>query len=120
MAMVWRPLILSLSVVVGMQVGVPRTLLASEASDRAHKLEEAGDSLGARDAFVKAVKTTPNDPELLAQYAELLERYHDPAARAQYRKAASIWQNDRKPKEAASARLRSPIWRYIKPWAGTT
>ncbi len=69
------------------------TLLASQATDRAHKLEDTGDSTGARAAYAEALKATPNDAELRAAWAEFLERYHDPAARAEYRKAAAGWKS---------------------------
>jgi len=60
---------------------------ASEALDQAHKLEESLYSTAAGEAFTKAVKMTPADAELLAGYAEFLERYHDASARAIYRRA---------------------------------
>src|SRR4051794_14873869 len=78
-------------------------LCASEALDRAHHLEDTGDSVAAREAFAAAVKTTPNDAELLDGYAEVLERYHDPAARSVYRRAAEAWKKDGKTPNAMGA-----------------
>ena len=61
-------------------------IAASDALDRAHKSEESGDSVAARELFVQSLRQTPRDAELLSGYAEFLERYHDPAAAATYRK----------------------------------
>ena len=55
-------------------------IAASDALDRAHKSEESGDSVAARELFVQSLRQTPRDAELLSGYAEFLERYHDPAA----------------------------------------
>ena len=77
--MILRSFLLTLTVVV--------SLPASEAFDRAHKFEETGDSVSAREEFRKAIKQTPNDTELAIGYAEFLERYHDGSARAEYRRA---------------------------------
>ena len=63
-------------------------LSASEAVDRAHKYEDAGDSAAARETYTKAIQATPNDPELLTGYAQILERYKDPGAREAWRKSA--------------------------------
>ncbi|HVW86111.1 MAG TPA: hypothetical protein VHB50_15585, partial [Bryobacteraceae bacterium] len=84
-------------------------LCASEAFDRAHHHEEAGDSAAARDVFVKALRQTPNDAELRSGYAEFLERYHDPAARDEYRKAVSAWKKDGKTPNAAAAARRAVL-----------
>ena len=84
-------------------------LCASEALDRAHHFEEAGDSAAAREAFTAAIRTTPNDAELLDGYAELLERYHDPAARALYRRAAEAWKKDGKTPNVLSACRRAVL-----------
>src|SRR5258707_3433968 len=64
---------------------------ANETVDRAGRLEDAGDSGAARDLYIKALRANANDPELLSGYASLLERYHDPAARAEYRRSAAAW-----------------------------
>ena len=68
-------------------------LAANETVDRASRMEEAGDSGAARDLYVKALRAAGNDPELLSGYASLLERYHDPAARAAWRRSAANWKN---------------------------
>jgi hypothetical protein len=99
--MILRPFFLSLSVVVSLQ--------ASEAFDRAHKFEEAGDSVSARQAFSAAIKQTPRDSELVNGYAEFLERYHDSAARAEYRRAATLLKNEGKIKDAAAAQRRAVL-----------
>jgi tetratricopeptide (TPR) repeat protein len=85
------------------------SLSASEALDRAHRFEEAGDSAAAREAFTSAIRMTPNDAELLEGYAELLERYHDPAARALYRRTAEVWKKDGKPPNALAAWRRAVL-----------
>ena len=79
-------------------------LQASVATDRAHKLEDQGDTTGARAAYVEALKATPNDAELRNAWAEFLERYHDSAARAEYRKAADGLKSSNKPAAIAAAR----------------
>jgi tetratricopeptide (TPR) repeat protein len=80
-------------------------LSANEAVDRAHKFEDAGDSAAARDVFSKALRASPNDPELVAGYAQILERYRDPDARDAYRKSAGLWKNaGRMPEAIQSAR----------------
>ena len=85
------------------------SLSASEALDRAHHFEEAGDSAAAREAFTAAIRMTPNDAELLGGYAELLERYHDPAARSLYRRTAEAWKKDGKTPNAISAWRRAVL-----------
>jgi hypothetical protein len=104
--MVLRSTILSLTVVF--------CLSASEALDQAHKFEEAGNSLEARQVFKRAIQQTPNDSELITGYAEFLERYHDPAARAQYRKAGSLWKAAGKTKDAAAAERRAVLLDLIE------
>ncbi len=42
----------------------------------------------ARDAYAKALRATPNDAEVVTGYAQILERYRDPAAREAWRKSA--------------------------------
>jgi hypothetical protein len=39
------------------------TLAANDAVDRAHKLEDAGNSAAARDAYTRARRTPPKDPQ---------------------------------------------------------
>jgi hypothetical protein len=103
--MILRSFIVSLTLV----TALPAPLLGSEALDRAHKFEEAGDSASAREAFAKAIQQTPRDAELVTGYAEFLERYHSLDARAQYRRAASLWKGDGKSKEAAGAARRAVL-----------
>lgn len=64
-------------------------LFASEATDRAHSLEESGNSAAARDAWNAAVKASPANPEVLTGAAEFLERVKDSRARAGWRAAAA-------------------------------
>ncbi|HKD05050.1 MAG TPA: hypothetical protein VKB79_04030 [Bryobacteraceae bacterium] len=85
------------------------SLSASEALDRAHKSEEAGDSAAAREIFLQSLKQTPRDAELQTAFAEFLERYRDPAARAHYRQAAAAWKADGKQQNAASAARRAVL-----------
>ena len=85
------------------------SLSGSEALDRAHKSEEVGDSIAARQIFSQSVKQTPRDAELLTGYAEFLERYHDADAAAEYRKAAAAWKADGKTTNAAAAARRAVL-----------
>jgi len=84
-------------------------LAASEAVDRIHKYEDSGNSAAARDAWIKAAKASPNDPEIAAGYAQFLERYRDPAAREAYRKSATLLKAAGKPQEAAQAAKRAVL-----------
>jgi hypothetical protein len=88
---------------------VTARLAASEATDRAHRFEDAGDSASARNLYTRALQATPNDAELRNAWAEFLERYHDPSARAEYRKAATAWKNAGKSTEATASARRSVI-----------
>jgi hypothetical protein len=88
----------------------PATLLwASDATERAHKLEDAGDSAASREVYTQALKITPNDGELCTAYAEFLERYHDSSARAEYRRAAGIWKKENQTREAAAVARRAVV-----------
>jgi hypothetical protein len=78
-------------------------LRANEAVDRAHRFEDAGDSAAARDAYAKALRATPNDAELVTGYAQLLERYRDPAAREAWRKSARLWKSAGRTQDALHA-----------------
>src|SRR5581483_5092732 len=89
-------------------------LSASEALDKAHQLEDAGDSIAARDLYAKAIRLTPNDAELLGGYADFLSRFHDPGAAAAYRKAASVWKADGKTQDAAAAARRAVLLDLIR------
>ncbi len=64
-------------------------LFANETVDRAQKFEDSGDLTAARDAYSRALRTAPRDPELLTGYARMLERYRDPGARELWRNAAA-------------------------------
>ncbi len=55
-------------------------------SDPIHKMEVAGDTVGARNALAHAVETNPRSVPALTAYAEFLDRYGDPAAREAYEK----------------------------------
>ena len=46
----------------------------------------SGDSAGARATLARAAENNPNDVSALANYAEFLERYGDPACREAYAK----------------------------------
>ena len=50
------------------------------------KMENSGDSAGARVALLRAVQASPNGVPALTQYAEFLERHADPGARDAYRR----------------------------------
>src|SRR5580658_6794721 len=65
-------------------------LSANDVVDRANKYEEAGDSTAAKEVYSRALQTSPRDPELLAGYAQTLERYKDPGAREAYRKVVAL------------------------------
>jgi hypothetical protein len=82
-------------------VGAGNGLFANEIVDRAHKFEDAGDSAAAKDVYAKALRSRPNDPEVLAGYAQVLERYKDPSARDAWRKSAAAWQAANRPQDAA-------------------
>ncbi len=78
-------------------------LRANDAVDRAHKYEDAGDFGAAREAFTKALQSTPNDAELVTAYAQLLERYKDPAARDEWLKSAGLWKSAGRTQDAVHA-----------------
>jgi hypothetical protein len=78
-------------------------LWANEAVDRARKLEDAGGSAGAREAFAQALRNAPGDAETLDGYAQFLERYKDPGAREAWRKSAAAWKKTGRTSEAAAA-----------------
>jgi hypothetical protein len=64
-------------------------LLASGATaasnlDQARKLEAAGDTAAARTLLARAAESNPSDPVALSEYAQFLDRYGDPGARAAY------------------------------------
>lgn len=82
---------------------------ADEALDRIHKLEDAGNSAGTKEAFQKAVRSAPDDAELLTGYASFLERYKDPGAREAYRHAATASQTTGKSESARSDERRAVL-----------
>jgi hypothetical protein len=84
-------------------------LSASDAVDRAHKLEDAGDSPGVREAYAKAIQANSNDPEIITGYAQMLERYRDPGAREAYRKSAALWRSAGKTQDAAKSAKRAVL-----------
>lgn len=84
-------------------------LSANEAVDRAQKSEDAGDSAAAREVYSKAIQATPNDPELLTGYAQILERYKDPGAREAWRKSAGLWKNAGRPQDALRSARRAVL-----------
>ncbi|MDE3195542.1 MAG: hypothetical protein KGN84_04310, partial [Acidobacteriota bacterium] len=88
---------------------VSLSLFASEATERAHKAEDAGDSAAARRVYTEALAQTPRDAELRAAYAAFLERYHDEKARGEYRAASVDYKADGKTKEAAEAMRRAVL-----------
>lgn len=84
-------------------------LFASEAVDRAHKYEDAGDSAGLREFYTKALQSSPSDPELLYGYAQALERYRDPGARQAYRRSADLWKNSGRAQDALAPERRAVL-----------
>ena len=63
---------------------------ATEALNRATQLEQSGEAAAARNELFNEVQRTPNDPATLGAYAEFLDRYQDPEARAAYRKWLAV------------------------------
>src|SRR5258708_39350367 len=61
-------------------------LSGSESLDRARQLSKSGDSAGARTLLAQAARSNPGDVTVLSEYAEFLDRYGDPGARAAYGK----------------------------------
>src|SRR5207302_980555 len=61
-------------------------LSGSESLDRARQLSKSGDSAGARTLLAQAVRSNPGDAAVLFEYADFLDRYGDPEARAAYAK----------------------------------
>src|SRR5579871_1656046 len=78
-------------------------LRANDAVDRAHRYEDAGDLAAAREVYARALQSAPNDAELVTGYAQLLERYRDPAAREAWRKSASLWRAAGRTQDAVHA-----------------
>ena len=82
---------------------------ANETVERAGRIEDGGDSGAARDLYVKAIRANAADPELLSGYASLLERYHDAAARAGYRRSAAAWKSRNNNANAAADQRRAVV-----------
>src|SRR6266404_4575910 len=61
-------------------------LSGSESLDRARQLTKSGDTSGARTVLAQAARSNPSDITSLSEYADFLDRYGDPAARAAYGK----------------------------------
>src|ERR1700675_1216769 len=70
------------SVIVFSAIAFGSALVASEGLDRARQLTNSGDSLGAKTVLAQAAQRNPKDITVLSEYAEFLDRYGDPAARA--------------------------------------
>ena len=85
------------------------TLGANETVDRARQMEDAGNSSGARDTLARAVQGTPADAELLAGYAEFLERSHDAGARDAFRRVAAEWKRRNNTPNAIAAERRAVV-----------
>jgi tetratricopeptide (TPR) repeat protein len=84
-------------------------LSANDVVDRAHKYEDAGDSAAAREVYSRALRATPNDPEILTGYAQVLERYKDPGAREAWRKSAGLWKNAGRTQDAIRSARRAVL-----------
>src|SRR5260370_35261426 len=61
-------------------------LSGSESLDRARQLSKSGDTGGARTLLAQAARSNPSDLTSLSEYADFLDRYGDPGARAAYGK----------------------------------
>ncbi len=84
-------------------------LVASEATDRAHGLEEAGNSAAAREAWLGAVRAAPQDASVLGGHAEFLERFKDNGARDAWRAASAALKSAGRAPEAAAALRRAVL-----------
>jgi hypothetical protein len=84
-------------------------LSANEAVDRAHKYEDSGDSAAAREVYARAIQASPNDPELLTGYAQILERYKDPGACDAWRKSAALWKSAGRTQDAVRSAKRAVL-----------
>src|SRR5258706_7663037 len=76
----------SLSIVACTYVTFSFALLGSESLDRARQLAKAGDGVAAQTLLAQAVRSNPSDITSLSEYADFLDRYGDPGARAAYGK----------------------------------
>jgi hypothetical protein len=84
-------------------------LFGNDAVDRAHKDEDAGDSVAAREVYSRALQSSPRDPELLTGYARTLERYRDSGAPEAYRKSAALWKGAGRTQDALASERRAVI-----------
>jgi hypothetical protein len=89
-------------------------MTANDAVDRAHQFEDRGESGAAREAFLKALQSSPSDPEILDAYAHFLEVFREPAARDTWRKAAQAWKAAGQTQNALSASRRAVILDLIE------
>ena len=76
----------SISAIVFTCLTFSSVLFGSESLDRARQLTKSGDAVAARTLLAQAARSNPNDLTSLSEYAEFLDRYGDPAARAAYGK----------------------------------
>jgi hypothetical protein len=74
----------SFSVITFTCLTVGSSLFGSESLDRARQLLKSGDPLAAKTLLAEAAQKNPNDVTGLSEYAEFLDRYGDPGARAAY------------------------------------
>ncbi len=65
-------------------------LFAQQTTDQAAQFERAGQISAAREALNRNVQRNPRDAAALTRYAEFLDRYGDPEARATYRKVTGL------------------------------
>ncbi len=86
-------------------LGLNSIAAGQDASADARALERAGDALGARAALQRAVRANPQDASALRSYAEFLDRYEDPEAREEYRKALPALSTDREARARVARRL---------------
>ncbi|MEO7653797.1 MAG: hypothetical protein ABIZ80_25345, partial [Bryobacteraceae bacterium] len=71
-------------------LAVASGLPASETLDRARQLAKSGDPLGARAILARTAQSSPDNVASLTEYAEFLDRYGDPSARAVYGKLLDV------------------------------
>src|SRR5271165_7531413 len=77
---------------------------ADELSDRAWQLESKGDAAGARALLRQAAQSAAATTGTLRDYAEFLDRHHDPATRAAYQRLLA---------SASSAETQRPLARRL-------
>ncbi len=79
---------------------------ANQATSQAWDLERRGDAKAARQAFQRALQTTPDDVETLAAYAEFLDVHRDGEARAVYQKLLAALRSSSAPATQIAAAAR--------------